>query len=65
MDQDEKKAGGPLDRAMLANPRRDATALTVETVSLSTDAEPVSIDLRYNAEENRLRVLPLSPRPPG
>ncbi len=43
----------------------DAQALTVDTVSLTGDAGTVILDLRYNAEENRLRVLPLSPLQPG
>lgn len=43
----------------------DAKALTVETVTLSSEAGPVTVDLRYNAEEKRLRVLPLTPLSPG
>lgn len=43
----------------------DAEALTVEAVSLSSEAGPVTVDLRYNAAENRLRVLPLTPLRPG
>ncbi len=43
----------------------DAEALTVESVSLDSDAGQVPIDLRYNAAENRLRVLPLIPLQPG
>jgi len=43
----------------------DARALTVETVTLSSDLGPVTVDLRYNAAENRLRVLPLTPLQPG
>lgn len=43
----------------------DVEALTVEAVSLSDEAGPVTVDLRYNAAENRLRVLPLTPLLPG
>jgi hypothetical protein len=43
----------------------DAEALTAETISLWSEAGDVTIDLRYNAAENRLRVLPLTPLQPG
>lgn len=43
----------------------DAETLTVGAISLETEAGPVPIDLRYNAAENRLRVLPLTPLTPG
>ena len=39
--------------------------LTVDAVSLTGDAGAVTLDLRYNAEENRLRLLPLTPLQPG
>jgi Bacterial Ig-like domain len=43
----------------------DVEALTTQTVSLHSEAGSVPIDLRYNAAENRLRVLPLTPLGPG
>ncbi len=43
----------------------DAEALTVESVSLWSEQDQVTIDLRYTASENRLRVLPLTPLQPG
>jgi hypothetical protein len=39
----------------------DPTRVTGEAMSLTTAGGQVSFDVRYNAEENRLRVLPLAP----
>jgi hypothetical protein len=46
---EEEQAGGPLDRLMLQNPRRDATALTVVDVEIRAGALPV-----YRTVDRRL-----------
>ncbi len=42
----------------------DPRAITTSTVTLSSDAGPVNVDLRFGSETNRLRVLPLEPLDP-
>ncbi|MFH2006099.1 MAG: Ig-like domain-containing protein [bacterium] len=39
----------------------DPELLTREAISLESSKGSVSIDLRYNAQENRLRIIPLAP----
>ena len=43
----------------------DPTAVTTDSISLTTAGGKVSFDVRYNADENRLRVLPLAPLSAG
>ncbi len=39
----------------------DPELLNTDVISLESPGGSVDIDLRYNAEENRLRIIPLAP----